>query len=378
MLNLQRSATSWLLASLCLCATSLLGCSGGAEQPGGTASSGSDAAPTAGATRRLIVLTNGNSPFWDACRAGIEDAQKELKLGEAGFSASMEVNDGSVGGQIAKLRQYDGQPDIAGIAISAIDAKNAGVAEILEAFQKKGVAIVTIDSDVDRTKFRSARTAFIGTDNLRGGVALGECAKILLPEGGEYVTFDGSATAQNAQERVDGFGLGAGDSFLSKDKMSDAFDGGRARENVRNALSNHADLKALVGIYSYNAPAIVDVVKEQNKRANFKICTFDAEPIAIKNMADGMIDVMVVQNPYQMGYQGVACLKAILTKDEATLNTMLPKLGEEGGDLYDTGIKVVVPDDKSPIKADALSGKVEFLTLSEFQAWMKKYNLTGS
>ena len=63
-------------------------------------------------------MTNGNSPFWDAGRAGLEDAQVELKLAEAGLQASLEVNDGTIGGQIAKLRQYKSQTDIAGIAVT--------------------------------------------------------------------------------------------------------------------------------------------------------------------------------------------------------------------------------------------------------------------
>ena len=66
------------------------------------------------------------------------------------------------------------------------------------------------------------------------------------------------------------------------------------------------DLKLLVGIWSYNAPAIVDVVEETGKRKELKIVTFDAEKLAIDQMGDGMIDAMVVQNPYEIGYQGDA------------------------------------------------------------------------
>src|SRR5689334_1770089 len=42
-------------------------------------------------TRRLILLTNGDSPFWDACRAGMKDAERDLKLAEAGFQAVLDV-----------------------------------------------------------------------------------------------------------------------------------------------------------------------------------------------------------------------------------------------------------------------------------------------
>ncbi len=89
--------------------------------------------------------------------------------------------------------------------------------------------------------------------------------------------------------------------------MVDDVDLARARDNVRNAIQNHKDkLRSLVGIWSYNAPAIADVVKEMgNRKKDFTVVAFDAEPIAIKKSARGTIDAMVVQNPYQMGYQGV-------------------------------------------------------------------------
>ena len=330
------------------------------------------------AGKRIIILTNGTSPFWDASRAGIQDADRELKLSEVGLAAEMDVNDGTAQGQLDKLRQYASQSNIAGIAVSAVVADNVAIAEELQKLKGQGVHVVTIDSDVDREKFRTARHAFIGTDNLTGGRVLGQCAKAIRPEGGEYVTFVGITSAQNAIERVTGFAEGAGDKFVSKDNMADRTDRPTAQENVRNALTNHPDVKTLVGIWSYNAPAIVDVVRERKVRDKVSVVVFDAEPQAIQYMQEGDIDVMVVQDPYAMGYQSVKMLKALYEKDEKTLAEMLPNHGQPDGDIFDTGLKVVVPNEKSPIKADQLTGKVQFMPLGEFQEWMNKYGLTGS
>ena len=68
--------------------------------------------------------------------------------------------------------------------------------------------------------------------------------------------------------------------------MADDTDEARARDNVRNAIQNHKDkLKVLVGIWSYNAPAIADVVKELGNERDFTVVVFDAEPIAIQQIA---------------------------------------------------------------------------------------------
>ncbi len=347
---------------------------------GGLSPAGSQVETDASAgTKRIIILTNGNSPFWDAARAGLQDAERELKLPEAGFQAVLEVNDGTPQGQLDKLRQFASQSDIAAIGVSAIDADNVAIADEMRNLQAAGVQIVTIDSDLNRDTLRDARFAFIGTDNYLGGIELGRCAKQVNTDGGGYVTFVGRTGAQNAIERVGGFAEGAGDAFEQLDNMGDNIDTSRARENVRNALGNHPDkLTTLVGIWSYNAPAIVDVVKETDTRDKMTIVVFDAEPIAIEQMREGMIDAMVVQNPYQMGYQGVRLLKALVEEDQEVIGDMLPDHGTDDGDLYDTGLKVVVPDEGSPLSADLFGENTEFLKLGEFKEWLNKYGLTGS
>lgn len=356
------------------------GCGGNANvdslrSPGiDTANGSSD---SSGGMKRLILLTNGFSPFWEAGRVGVEDADKELLEG-TNLTASLEPNDGTVSGQINKLRQYAAQGDVAGVAISITDAANAALSDEMKRLAKKGAFILTVDSDMDREKFRDARFAYLGTDNRVGGQVLGTCAKHLRPDGGKYVTFVGRSGAQNAIERVSGFEEGAGNKFDNLDNMIDEEDRTRARENARNAIRNHPALNVVAGIWSYNAPAIVDAVKELDKRDEMTVVCFDAEPLAIKHMSDGMIDALVVQNPYQMGYQSIRLLKALIDDDQGTIQEMLPNHTDPEGDIYDTGLKVIVPDTDSPLKPDMFGDNVEFLKISEFSAWLDKYNLTGS
>lgn len=365
------SISRWRLSALALALAALVaGCDSAAGDRAST--SGGNAA-----AKRLIILTNGNSPYWDACRAGMVEGAKKFALEKAGLTAGMENNDGTPAGQITRLRQYASQPDIAGVAVSAVDASNAAVAAEMVALQEKGIHVIVIDGDVDRERFRNARKFYIGTDNLAAGRELGIAARNLTPDGGGYVCFVGRTGAQNAIERMGGFKEAVGNKFQELERMGDNFDRGKAEDNVRNALNNHPDLKVLVGIWSYNAPAIVDVVRETKTRDKVKIVTFDAEPIAIRNMADGFIDAMVVQNPYDMGLQSVRLLKALVEKDDATIHEMFPRAGETDGDLYDTGLKVVVPEG-SPLKAELFGPKTEFLDLEAFKKWLAQNHLKGS
>ncbi len=148
--------------------------------------------------------------------------------------------------------------------------------------------------------------------------------------------FVGTDSQQNAIERMDGFTSAVGDKFTQKDRRIDDTDPARARDNVRDVIDKYPSLSILVGIWSYNAPAIVDVVAQKNVRNKFTIVTFDAEQLAIQKMGEGMIDAMVVQNPFGMGYESVRYAFAKSTGDEETVKKMFPNMGQKGGDILDT------------------------------------------
>ena len=332
------------------------------------------------AKKRIILLNNTDSPFWDAARAGIAKAAEDLKVQDAGFVAGMDSNDGTEQGQIAKLKQYGTQRDIAAVIISPLSASNLAIADELEKLKKKGIVIGCFDSDLDE-KYRSIREFYVGTNNVQGGKVLGTAAKGIRPEGGAYVQFVGTDSQQNAIERMDGFTSAVGSKFQQKDRRLDDANRARARDNVRSVISKFPEVNILVGIWSYNAPAIVDVVREKNARDKFTIVTFDAEQLAIEQMQDGMIDAMVVQNPFGMGYQAVRYVFAKLQKDQATMTEMFPKMGQPGGDILDTGLKIVVPNAGSQLTPEMFKefgDGVEYLKLEEFQKWLKQYNLTSS
>lgn len=357
---------TWALAAAALLACA--GCGDGAGDSSG-----------GGQVKRIILISNSESPFWTAVRAGVNKANQELKLSEKGFRAVMQTSQETAEAQIAMLRQLNTQSDVAGVAISCVESSSVPLIDELRKLTAKGIPVVTVDSDVNRDKFRHARIAFVGTDNFTGGVQLGLAARALLPQGGGMVTFVGVPSSQNAGERIGGVIAGAGKRFTHLDTMADQVDQVKMRDNVRNAITNHAEkLHALVGIWSQNAPAIVDVVvKEKDARERYRILSYDAEPATIQAMAEGNVDVMVAQNPFRMGYDSIRLLLAEITGDEATKKEMLPNLGQPDGDIFNTGLKVIVPDGDSPL-AEEMFPDAEFFRLKDFRAWLEEYNLKGS
>ena len=362
----------WLQAFALLAMVLALGC--GAGDSGGA---------NGGGAKRFIFITNGDDPFWDACNAGLQDGAKTFDCEAAGIQVVMEKNNGTAQGQIDKLRQFASQSDIAGVAISVIQADNAAIIEEMKNLQAKGVKGITVDGDANLEKFPNMHPYYIGTNNAVGGEVLGQACRELLKargvESGGYVQFAGFTDNDNARSRMNGFQKAVGDEYTEKDRMPDEMNLSRARDNVRNALNNHPDVVALVGIWAYNAPAIAEVVEERMVRDKTTVVTFDAQAIAIEHMNAGGIDAMVVQNPFEMGRQAVRLLKALHDGDDKIIAEMFPDHGQPGGDIYTTGLRLVVPDEGSPLQSEDFDAEVvEYIPLSKFQAWLKKYNLTSS
>ncbi|MCA9192497.1 MAG: substrate-binding domain-containing protein [Planctomycetales bacterium] len=352
-------------------------CSGillvGCNTSGNSTSKGS----AGGKELRVILLTNGDDPFWDAMRSGMEKAAEDFGLDKNNLKVEMDKNDGTSKGQIDKLKQYAGQTDIAAVAISVTDADNNALARAMKDLAETGVKVITIDSDVNREKYRDSRIAYLGTDNVIGGRELGKAARGLRPDGGIYATFYGLAAAANVIERTSGFAEGAGDTFTKADSLSDNMDLTKALANVRNSLENNPNINTLVGIWAYNAHAIAEAVKEKGVREKTTVVVFDAAPKAIQHMNDGNIDAMIVQNPYQMGYLGTKLMQALHTGDENVVSEMFPNLAA-GEDTYVTELRVVVPSSDSPLKPEMFDSNTKFFTAQEFNAWLQERGLQGS
>jgi len=377
---MKRHLLVLLVASL---GFALSGCNTSSDTTGG---GGDHAGGSGTAKKRIVFLTNGDDPFWDACRTGMDKAAEEFEIETVGLSHNMDKgSDFKVEKQVAKLEQYATQSDIAGVAISPVDASNRATAKALKALRDKGVKVICVDSDMDHEKYRDSRFAYLGTNNQVGGEELGKAARGILPDGGKYATFVGVKTVANAIERIGGFASGAGDQFESLDSMADEGDENVAQENVKAVLDKHSQVDALVGIWAYNAHAIVRVVEERDIRDKTNIVVFDAASLALTDLSEGKIDAMVVQNPYQMGYLSVKLLKAMVEDDSATIQEIYPSYDpetksfkEEDGDIYNTELRVVVPGESSPLKAEMFRPETQFFLYEDFKSWLDERKLVSS
>jgi ribose transport system substrate-binding protein len=282
----------------------------GCSSPAGQSSDSTVATPNASDKKKLKLafVTNNSSDFWTIARKGVEKADAELENVETEFKMPTA---GTAEEQRAILEVLS-SAGVDGIAISPKDPANQ--TEILNAAAAKTV-LITQDSDAPN----SNRLCYIGTDNVAAGKQAGEELLKALPSGGKVVAFVGSKDAQNAKERLQGIQEAiTGSKVELVDVRTDETDRAKAKSNVADTILAKPDVAALVGIWSYNGPAIYGAVKDAGKIGKIKIVCFDEEDDTLKGVAEGAIEGTVVQQPYEFGYQSIKKMSEYLGGNKGT------------------------------------------------------------
>ena len=74
-----------------------------------------------------------------------------------------------------------------------------------------------------------------------------------------------------------------------------------------------------MGLWSYNAPAIIKVVKEKALQGKIKVVAFDEEAPTLDGIEDGTVESTVVQQPFEFGYQSIRALARLARKEDPGL-----------------------------------------------------------
>lgn len=90
--------------------------------------------------------------------------------------------------------------------------------------------------------------------------------------------------------------------------LTDMTDRARAKANVEDTLAKYPGVDCLVGLWSYNTPAIVQVVKQADMKGEVAIVGFDAATATLQGIVDGYVYATVVQQPYKFGYKSIKIL----------------------------------------------------------------------
>jgi ribose transport system substrate-binding protein len=132
------------------------------------------------------------------------------------------------------------------------------------------------------------------------------------------MVFVGTLDAANARERYQGVKEALqGSNIQILDVRTDGADRVRAKSNASDTLVNQPDIAGMVGLWSYNGPAILGAVRDAGKIGKVKIVAFDEEDETLGGIKEDAIFATVVQQPFEFGYQSMKLMAKILDGDRS-------------------------------------------------------------
>jgi ribose transport system substrate-binding protein len=257
-------------------------------------------APAPGSKGEIVFIPKSTSAtFYLFLVKGAQDKAKEL-----GYTIDYQgpATEADIAAQVDLVRNIVKKKP-AGILLAALDSK--ALIPAIEEATKAGVPVVMVDSGVDS----DIPVASILTDQVKGGQMAGqEMAKLL---GGKGLVADHGIQAGSVSAgRSQGFqeAAKAGGLTTLETQWTNA-DSAKSMNISTDELTAHPDL---AGIFNACAASVGDAqaVKAKGEAGKVKIVAFDPSPEVLPLFDDGTISAIIAQDPYQMGYQGVAALDA--------------------------------------------------------------------
>ncbi len=247
---------------------------------------------------QIGVVPKGIShQFWLTVKAGADAAGKEFNADITWQGPDKETE---IDKQVNILEDMISAKKDA-IVMAACDEN--GLTNVIKKAVDAKIPVITIDSGVKS----DLPVTFIATDNIAGAKAAAkELARLIGNEGevGLMPFVPGAATSELREE-----GFKEGLKELPGLKLvatlycqSDVAKGMNATQDMMTANPN------LKGIFAANEPGAIgaaQAIKAAGKAGVVKLVAFDASDEEIATLKEGTIQALIVQNPFQMGYQGV-------------------------------------------------------------------------
>lgn len=252
----------------------------------------------------VFIPKSTDVTYWLFLRKGAADKGQELgyKVDYQGVARESEI-----AGQVSLVSNIAASKP-AGILMAATDAK--ALVPPVEQAVKDGVPIIMVDSGVDS----DAPYASITTDNFDGAYKAGKLLAEMIGGKGKVINLGITAGSETGVQRSEGFIKAIGeypDIELLPVQWTSA-EAATAMNITSDMLTSNPDIN---GIFSAAAPMGVgaaQALKARELDKKIKLVTFDPSPEVLPLFEEGVIQGIIAQDPYQMGYRGVELLDTII------------------------------------------------------------------
>ncbi len=281
-----------------------------------TAATGATAAAPARATSHAkftIALVPGltTDPFYITMQNGAEAEAKKLGVnltwqGGATFSPSTQLP--VVNSLLAK------HPSALLIAPTDVKALQAPIAR----FRAAGIPVISVDTTITDTSLLVSR---ITSNNFQGGEAAAQTIARLAHGKGDVAVINVNPGISTTDARQAGF-LAAIKKYPNMKVVATEYDNDSpttAESQAKNLILAHPDLVGIFGTNLYSAEGAGQGVVASGKKGKVFVAGYDAEPAEVKLLKQGVIDILVVQQPAVEGRDGVLFAYDYLTGHKSAI-----------------------------------------------------------
>jgi ribose transport system substrate-binding protein len=246
-----------------------------------------------------VVPKGANHIFWQTVHAGAIKAAREYKLEVEWNAPTLEID---ASRQIAIVDSMINRR-LAGIALAPVDRR--GLVSVVDRAHEADIPVAIFDSDIDTDK----RVIYVATNNREGGrIAARELAD-LLDEQGKVAVIGFMPGSASTMEREEGFQEEL-KNFPKMQMVQLAFgmaDRAKARAATENILTAHPDL---AGLFADNESSSVGAMMALKARGTTRVRTviFDSNEQLVRDLHARLIDALIVQDPFRMGYESVKAI----------------------------------------------------------------------
>jgi ribose transport system substrate-binding protein len=294
---------------------------GRATSAGSAGSGGGDGGNTAG-KRIDVIIKASDSSFWQTMLAGAKQAAGDYGVEVSLFGPTSETD---VDQQV-QLVENSISRGVDGIVLAP--NSSSALNSVIDRARKGGIKVIAVDTAVT-----TPVDGFIGTDNVKAaeqaGGQLCELAKAANRSSGEVLIESSVAGVQVLKDRETGFrtGLAACPELRVTGPRYNNNDINTAASQVNDILTANPNLVAVFAANNTSGVGTARAIKDNNAADRIPVVSFDTDPQQVAGLSDGSLDVLVVQNPYFFGYQGV------VAAGMATVGTIPPRNLDPGAVL---------------------------------------------
>jgi ribose transport system substrate-binding protein len=265
------------------------------------------------------VIAKGRAHiFWQSVHAGANAAAREANV-DILWTAPSNESEIPVQVQIVDTminRRVDA------IALAPID--RVALVTVVDRAAREKIPVVIFDSGIDTNNFVSQ----VATDNYRAGEIAADRIAQILGNKGKVAIVAVQPGAASTMAREQGFEDTVGKKYPQiniVDKRYGMAEVAKSLTVAENMLTAHPDLNGMFASNESSAVGASRALKGRNSKV--QLVGFDSSPVLIEDLKAGVIDSLVIQNPFKMGYESiVAAMKKLNGQEVQKIHNLEPRL----------------------------------------------------